>query len=209
VKTCAGSIDVLSGVLYPEEEASVSNAVAKRRTEFVAGRVCARRALAQLGLREIAIPTNEDRTPVWPDGFTGSISHSDRYCGAAVTRTHDMLGVGLDMELVDRVDLELLPMICTTDELQFISCADRIERQRLGAVIFSAKECFYKCQYQVTHATLGFHDVAVHVDVNSDGFYVTLLCAVGPMRKKTTVEGKYMCTQDSVFTGMTLSRMGS
>lgn len=206
VGTCAGPIDSFSGILYPEEEAVISRAIAKRRAEFIAGRVCARRALAQMGLPQIAIPAMEDRTPMWPKGFTGSISHSDRYCGAAVARTHEKSGIGLDIELFSRVDIDLLPMICTVDELQFISRTGSAERQRVGAVIFSAKECFYKCQYQLTHAWLGFHDVGVRVEAESSLFRITVVSTAAPLAQGTNFVGKYMCTQDSVFTGMTLCR---
>jgi len=41
--------------LYPEEMASMQNAVQKRRQEFGAGRGCARTALARLGFADVAI----------------------------------------------------------------------------------------------------------------------------------------------------------
>ena len=42
--------DAPSELLYPEENAHISRAVAKRRNEFTAVRHCARIALAELGL---------------------------------------------------------------------------------------------------------------------------------------------------------------
>ena len=33
------------------------------------------------------------------------------------------------------------------------------EQERLGALVFSAKEAFYKCQYGLTESWVGFHDV--------------------------------------------------
>ena len=50
------STDELVGDLFPEEAASVARAVAKRTEEFRRGRVCARRALSELGVPPSAIP---------------------------------------------------------------------------------------------------------------------------------------------------------
>lgn len=55
--------------LYPEEEAVVARAVAKRRREFTAARSCARRAMEKLGVPAQAVPAGERGPragrPVW------------------------------------------------------------------------------------------------------------------------------------------------
>ena len=71
--------------LLPEERGAVAKAVPKRVAQFTAGRVCARRALAQLGNTEpVPILMGEDRAPQWPAGYVGSISHTD----TSVSYTH-------------------------------------------------------------------------------------------------------------------------
>ena len=37
------------------------------------------------------------------------------------------------------------------------------ERRAAAALIFSAKEAFYKCQYPLTTQSLGFHDASVQI----------------------------------------------
>ena len=54
---------------------SLSTAVAKRRSEYLAGRWCAREALAMLGMEGIPA-LGPDRAPQWPAGSLGSITHS-------------------------------------------------------------------------------------------------------------------------------------
>ena len=62
----------------------IREAVAKRQREFLVGRYCAARALAHAGyLGDGWLPLGEDRLPVWPAGWIGSISHS-RFGAVAV-----------------------------------------------------------------------------------------------------------------------------
>ena len=62
-----------TGELLPAEQACLGErAVQTRRRDFTAGRVCARRALRDLGLPTTAVPAAADRAPVWPAGVVGS-----------------------------------------------------------------------------------------------------------------------------------------
>ena len=70
--------------LFPEERACLAKAVEKRRAEFGTARVCARRALAQLGFPPMPLVPNKDRSPVWPQGVVGSITHTRGYCAVIV-----------------------------------------------------------------------------------------------------------------------------
>ena len=84
--------------LWPEEAAYVANAVEKRRREFACGRHFARRCFRALGRPDGPLPANPDRSPRWPDGLVGSITHTDTYCAAAVARADDIAGIGIDVE---------------------------------------------------------------------------------------------------------------
>ena len=55
---------------------TLDKAVQKRKAEFLAGRYCARAALAQLdGSLAVNIGIGANREPLWPPGFVGSITH--------------------------------------------------------------------------------------------------------------------------------------
>ena len=60
--------------LFPEEEALLTRAVAKRRREFTAVRSCARRAMEKLGVPAAPVVPGERGAPVWPDGVVNMIS---------------------------------------------------------------------------------------------------------------------------------------
>ena len=80
--------------VYPEEIAAVSNAVPKRVSEFTAGRVAARLALKQLGAPAMSVPMAPDRSPIWPPGLTGSITHTHSACLAAVAWEREVRMLG-------------------------------------------------------------------------------------------------------------------
>lgn len=195
----------VKGCLYPEEEIFVRNAVAKRRMEFRAGRVCARRALSRLGIRDFPIVTNEDRTPAWPPGIVGSITHAEGYCGAAVARTGEFESIGLDAECVGKLDRDNWDHICTNRELSWIESLPVTDQEQCVALIFSAKESFYKLQYTLRREWLGFHDIAISPVKGSAEFEVKLLVDVGRrLPQGERLGGRYLFRRGLVLTGLAL-----
>jgi len=69
-------------LLMPEEARYLGRAVPKRVREFAAGRLCARRALAEFGIVDFAVEVADDRQPVWPASMVGSITHTAGFCAA-------------------------------------------------------------------------------------------------------------------------------
>lgn len=168
-----------SVTLFPEEEHAVGKAGFKRRREFAAGRYCARRALARLGIHDVALPANADRTPSWPAEVVGSIAHTDRYCIAAVALRTSLLAVGVDAEPDEPLETELWSVICTPHEQRWLANRSVCERGRLARLIFSAKESVYKAQYPLTGTVLEFHDVGLDIEPELGRFTATLLRDAG------------------------------
>ena len=80
----------------------------KRQREFAAGRSCTAVLLNRWNITE-EVGVAQDRSPIWPDGFVGSISHSDRWVWAAVAKSEDRPAIGIDTETV--VSSETLSLI--------------------------------------------------------------------------------------------------
>ena len=160
--------------LYPEEERCVRGAVAARRREFAQGRLCARRALARIGIRNFPLLIGTDRAPIWPEGVIGSLSHCGVYCAAAVARKGSILGLGLDVETVEPLDPELLVLICADSEIARLAESARDAKGVLAKLIFSAKESVFKCVYPLTGLFLDFHDCEIHLDEDLGTFTATL-----------------------------------
>src|SRR5690606_8093542 len=81
-----------------EQSASLQRSVAKRQAEYLAGRVCARAALQRLDGRDYVPGTHEDRSPIWPAGIHGSITHGKGWAAAVVAAEGACQGLGLDQE---------------------------------------------------------------------------------------------------------------
>jgi 4'-phosphopantetheinyl transferase EntD len=195
----------IEGMLLPEEEALICNAVPQRRKEFIAGRLCARRALAQLAIRDFPILMAMDRSPIWPPGIVGSISHAEGYCGVALARKTEIESVGFDAECVDGLNWDCWEQICTPKELSWIHSLPHKDQQRFVALIFSAKECFYKCQLTASKRWMNFHDITISVNPNIAEFETRFMVDTGHFfAKRSCHKGKFFFRGSYVFTGMTL-----
>jgi len=139
----------------------ISHCADKRIQDFTAGRACAHRALGALGIREISVVAGRDRAPIWPASVTGSITHTYGYAAAAVALERDIRGIGVDCEVIESVDEELWSRICTTVELDRLAQLPAADRSGQAALIFAAKEAFYKCQYPLTRQWVGFEHVII------------------------------------------------
>ncbi len=83
-------------LLLPEEAAFLGRAVPKRVREFAAGRLCARRALAEFGISDFPLRVADDRQAVWPSSMIGSITHTAGLCAAVVAERARIAALGLD-----------------------------------------------------------------------------------------------------------------
>lgn len=156
---------------FPEEMALIETAVGKRRREFAAGRTCAREALAVLGLPMTAIPSGPDRAPVWPAGVVGSISHSATRCVAAVARQSDgFISIGVDIEEAVPLEEAYATDICTRFERDWLGRQPTRDRGLLLKIMFSAKECAYKCQYPLTGTFLEYDAMRIELNIGSNSF---------------------------------------
>lgn len=193
-----------AGLLSEEEQQHVASAVPKRWQEFLAGRLCARAALGALGVPTRTLPACPDRRPAWPPKVVGSITHSHTYCAAAVTLEEHLAGIGIDIEETERFDLKVLPFVCTAGELARLSVLSPDEQRRAGAVLFSAKESFFKCQYPMTRCWLNFHDVEVHTVPGSPHLSFTVLKEMGDLLSGSVFVGQQIVSDSAVATAVVL-----
>jgi 4'-phosphopantetheinyl transferase EntD len=148
-------------LLMPAESVHLGRAAPKRAQEFAAGRLCARRALHEYGIDGFALSVANDRQPVWPPGFVGSITHTAGLCAAVVAESRVVAAVGIDSEIVGHVTPDIWPTICVADEAAWVDSLRPAEQAAAVTLIFSAKEAFYKCQFPITGEWLDFHDLVV------------------------------------------------
>ncbi|MGV8843554.1 MAG: 4'-phosphopantetheinyl transferase family protein [Pseudomonas sp.] len=123
--------------------------VAKRQSEFLAGRLCARAALLRL-TGEANTPTaGADGAPQWPEDVVGSITHSAGWAAVVVAPSNRYLGLGLDLEMLlsaDRAE-RLAGQILTPNELQRLHTLPPEQHAQRVTLTFSFKESLFKALY--------------------------------------------------------------
>ena len=134
--------------------------VAKRQSEHLAGRLCAREALRRVTGQATTPGVGEDRAPQWPAGTCGSITHSHNRAAAIVAPTRQWRSLGIDLERMmppqraERLAAEIL----TPQELQRIAHLDPEQRAWQISLTFSLKESLFKALYPLVLKRFYFQD---------------------------------------------------
>ena len=132
------------------KECNSAGAVAPQRmSELMTGRYYAKQALSLLGFDDVELPINEDRSPAWPSGTTGSITHIRRaetegYCAVAVGRSDQFRAIGIDVEYGVALPREIWATFLTPRELNQVLALDRIDQPANALIRWCVKECAIK-----------------------------------------------------------------
>lgn len=190
--------------LAAEERAAVSDAVPHRQREFAAGRQLAAGLMDELGLPRVPLIAHADRSPVWPDGVVGSITHCPSRVAVAVVRAADAGGIGIDIEPSTPLPEGLEPLVLTAEEAgQFIG-RPSMEQALRGRLVFSAKEATYKAVYPLTKQVLEFADLAVSWEAGR--FVAVLRRAAPPFRTGTRFAGSWALHHGYIGTAVVLGQ---
>ncbi|MBT7202861.1 MAG: 4'-phosphopantetheinyl transferase superfamily protein [Deltaproteobacteria bacterium] len=142
----------------------------KRNQEYLLGRLSIKDALGSLGYPPTWIERDQrTKTPVWPEGITGSLSHSSGLALAVVSNCPAILGLGVDLEKANRtIDLKIERHICTQDESEDLHSLHP-ENQTIRLLLtFSAKESLYKCFFgEIPRDLLRFKNVSLKWESNT------------------------------------------
>lgn len=163
--------------IFPEEEAMITNAVDKRRYEFIAGRSCLRAAFAKLGLPLKAIEAGPMRNPILPLGYSGSITHTGEHAAAAAIAKGNVSAIGIDIECASPLEDKLIDLILSREEQAHVEkLAEKSGTSNEWAkVIFSAKEAFYKAYFQIAGSYLDFLQADFRLHPEQQAVEATLL----------------------------------
>ena len=149
------------GIDFPTE---IKGAVAKRKAEYLAGRIVAKHALSALGIgyAQQQVRIAPDRSPIWPDTIRGSISHTSEFAVCCVAKTTDCSFIGVDSELIfaDAVTHSLAAEIHDQAELKLFTDVG-FSANLATSIIFSSKESLYKAVYPIVRCFFGFEQARV------------------------------------------------
>lgn len=157
-------------VLYTEEKALVTKQGFSRLTDFCKGRYCAHQALEKIGYHAFPILRDEYGAPIWPEGITGSISHSGDAAAAVVVRKTNIQGIGLDLQKRGIFPSAVLSVLFHDDEVaSFLNIPSDLA-DLYAYAIFSAKESAIKCFYAAYRYLAHLNEIVIAMDWSSGTF---------------------------------------
>ena len=200
-------------LLSKREWESIRTCAESRVRDFYAGRLCAHLALAQLGVTDFDLLAGPDRQPLWPAGFTGSITHTEGFSAAVVARCCRVVGLGIDVERISAVHPDLWPTISSPGELERLRSLPAGVQLIAAALIFVAKEAFFKCQYPLAGERFDFGEVQVDgADWESDSGDFQLnwrtpskLDGLVPASAHGRLSGRFQRREQFLIAGVTLA----
>lgn len=143
--------------------------VAKRQAEYLAGRLCARHALAQLSGIQATPSRGADGAPQWPQGTLGSITHSHGWAAAVVGDTSEWLGLGLDVEQImptERAERLAGEILTPAERVRLDALPPEQQAERIS-LTFSLKESLFKALYPLVLRRFYFQDAEL-LSVDAD-----------------------------------------
>ncbi len=142
--------------LTDDELLIVKNAVANRVYEFSAGRFCAKKCLSNYHIKDAQILRGRFGEPLWPAGFTGSITHHCDIALSVVTQKSVLKSIGIDLISTNEA-LEESNLIFEESELALIN--DMLPNIDSELFIFSIKEAAIKICSPLIQDFIDFRDI--------------------------------------------------
>ncbi len=156
---------------HPQELESVATASNERRRHYLAGRRAAHILLEQARVPSAPLLSEADGAITWPEGWTGSITHSADWCAAAIARRTDCRGIGIDLENSARMNEPIARRILTPAELQWAAeSTPGPDFLLMAALLFSAKEALYKAAAPILKKFIGFRDAELRPEKTATGW---------------------------------------
>ncbi len=162
-----GRVSDYSQELYPQERLDWGKMKGQRSLEYSSGRRVAHKALS-IAIGESLPILIDQRRPVWPKGWVGSISHTKNKAAAVLGRECDYAGIGIDLALQNSVTERIAERITTPSERTTLT-------SDLATQIFSAKEAVYKAVNPISREFLVRRDVEIEFDKTGRKFQAKTL----------------------------------
>ena len=145
--------------------------------------------------------------PLWPDGVTGSITHTDDFVSAAVARTTDAMALGIDTERImsESQARDVGRVVAWTVEVAQARAAGMTRLEGL-TLVFSAKESIFKSLHPMVGQYFDFRDVRiVGVDADAHTFTARLVRTLSDrFPAETMLQGRFEVELPWVHTGIAL-----
>jgi enterobactin synthetase component D len=178
----------------------------KRTNEFLAGRVCALRAVHQLHFFTDFISIGKNNIPLWPKDLIGSITHCENFAAAEVAYKKDLTGIGIDAEKIfDSKTAHLIEkVVLQKSERVFL---DYLDFNQLITLFYSAKESTFKAINSVSPIFLDFSDLQLtRLDLKKFSFEIELKNKTKKLPKFPKFYGDYLFKNSIFYTRIEIPR---
>lgn len=194
------------GIYQPD---NIVTAVDKRRAEYFAGRYLAAKAFAEFGLQGFDLHSDKTRGPIWPEGFIGSISHTDNFACCVLALADDYLALGIDAQawIPAASATKLARRILSPAELAVLDIAQVPLTEGLS-LAFSAKESIYKAFHPHVRRFFGYREAelrAIDLDTRQMSFALSAELQQHPNCPQT-VSVDYCTLDDGILSAVMLKR---
>ncbi|MCG5127180.1 enterobactin synthase subunit EntD [Enterobacter mori] len=143
-------------LLWLPHHAELSHAGRKRKADHLAGRLAAAYALNERTIPGIG-PSGE---PLWPDGISGSITHSGTQAMAVVAPYPALIGIDSEAILAENEAREIKDGIIDAQEERVLSRSGYPFALTL-TLVFSAKESLFKALFPKVKSYMGFDSARI------------------------------------------------
>jgi len=135
----------------------------KRRAEYIAGRICAKKSIERLDIISSFVGINCDRSPCWPENIVGSITHNNSRAIAIVASIDTYSNLGVDIESIITKDIRKLISQDIIDDKEHLVIKSpvlkHLSEEAFVTLVFSAKESIFKALYCDVGCFFGFEVV--------------------------------------------------
>lgn len=167
------------GISFPD---FIKSSVIKRQAEYLAGRYAARSVLESKGFNMCNVGTGINRSPVWPQGISASITHTDTraICAASDKTVYKYLGIDLEKRLTSKCIADIKYSIINLQEERLLLTSELCFEDAFS-LTFSAKESLFKALHPTVGAYFDFSAAQItSICCNTNTFTVTLSADLSP-----------------------------
>ncbi|MBW4212995.1 enterobactin synthase subunit EntD [Enterobacter asburiae] len=185
-------------LLWLPHHAELSNAGRKRKAEHLAGRIAAAHALS--AINERAIPgIGPSGEPLWPEGVSGSITHSGTQAMAIVVRDRPAL-IGIDCETILSWNEAVAIKEGIVNAQEDASLSGTGYPYALALTLaFSAKESLFKALFPEVKEYMGF-DCSQATALDERTLTLTLAHPAGRYHQGVSFTLAWQRTDDNICT---------
>lgn len=134
---------------------AIYHSTVKRQAEYLASRWLAREVFSRYGIQDFILSNAANRSPQWPDGYTGSLSHSGGQIFLLTDPQGRLCGNDVEQIMSSTVAAEITPLLVSPQEQQLLAALPAAPCQ-VATLVFTLKESLYKALWPRVRCELDF-----------------------------------------------------